>query len=109
MLNLARWFVGSNPNSARSSTGNLLRPHPKLNKKKRNDFGSLKKHVSKSLVAFQTDTKQGSNRMSFLPAKVKAAKLNAASVVANASKTSKGVSHPITKNPEKPQKTLKAL
>lgn len=47
--------------------------------------------------------------MSFLPAKVKAAKLNAASVVANASKTSKGVSHPITKNPEKPQKTLKAL
>jgi len=55
-------------------------------------------------MAFQTDTKQGSNRMSFLPAKVKAAKLNAASVVANASKTSKGVSHPITKNPEKTQK-----
>lgn len=104
MLMLKLAGCGSNPNSARSSTGNLSRPHPKLDRKnaptsivsektchsKSLPNGIPKRHEAMTfneLIVFQPF------RMSFLPAKVNAAKLNAASGVPHSSKTSRGVSH----------------
>ena len=122
MLMLKLAGCGSNPNSTRSSTGKLSRPHPKLDRKnaptsmvsektchsKSLPNGIPKRHEAMTfneLIVFQPF------RMSFLPAKVNAAKLNAASGVPHSSKTSRGGSHfaATPKNLKNPQEALKAL